>query len=121
MLCKLLSLVILLPKTLPVMSFIYSVFSRYLVGIPSPFREEKNMRLAQGRLLKRRFKLLLILLIAGSLWSISSLHSPTAHAAPAENNGVGATPFMGWSTWNFIGRHPTEANVKAQALAEANT
>ena len=28
--------------------------------------------------------------------------------------------FMGWSTWNFIGSHPTEANVEAQAQVVAN-
>jgi alpha-galactosidase len=42
---------------------------------------------------------------------------PGSQAARAEDNGVGLTPLMGWSTWNFIGRDPTAANVEAQALA----
>jgi alpha-galactosidase len=37
--------------------------------------------------------------------------------AHAENNGVGLTPLLGWSTWNFIGGDPTAANVEAQAQA----
>jgi alpha-galactosidase len=41
--------------------------------------------------------------------------SPTL--APAEQNGVAKTPQMGWSTWSFIRRSPTEAIMKAQALA----
>jgi len=40
-----------------------------------------------------------------------------AQPARAEGNGVGLTPLMGWSTWNFIGRDPTAANVEAQAAA----
>ncbi len=31
--------------------------------------------------------------------------------AQAEDNGVSLTPLMGWSTWNYIGRDPTAANV----------
>ncbi|HLZ58605.1 MAG TPA: alpha-galactosidase [Ktedonosporobacter sp.] len=59
---------------------------------------------------------ILALLTAGTFWSISSQPPRIAHA---ENNGVAVTPFMGWSTWNFIGHNPTEANVEAQARAEA--
>ena len=65
-----------------------------------------------------------ILLLATSLWGLStSLHPSTAHASAnvsAENNGASPTPFMGWSSWNFIGSHPTEANIEAQAQAEAS-
>ena len=35
----------------------------------------------------------------------------------AENNGVSQTPQMGWSSWSFVRRGPTEAIIKAQALA----
>jgi alpha-galactosidase len=35
----------------------------------------------------------------------------------AENNGVSRTPQMGWSSWSFVRRGPTEAIIKAQALA----
>jgi Alpha galactosidase A/NPCBM-associated, NEW3 domain of alpha-galactosidase/Alpha galactosidase C-terminal beta sandwich domain/Carbohydrate binding module (family 35) len=40
-----------------------------------------------------------------------------APAAHAEDNGVGLTPLMGFSTWNVPGRDPTAANVEAAALA----
>jgi hypothetical protein len=39
---------------------------------------------------------------------------PTAHA---ENNGVGLTPAMGWSSWSFIRHNPTAAIIEAQAKA----
>jgi len=39
------------------------------------------------------------------------------HSANASLPGA---PFMGWSTWNFIGHNPTEANVEAQARAVAS-
>lgn len=66
----------------------------------------------------------LVFLMAVSLWSFSNLRpQQVAHAKPmvsTENNGVGQKPFMGWSTWSFIGRNPTEANVEAQARVEAS-
>jgi hypothetical protein len=41
----------------------------------------------------------------------------TAPAARAENNGVGLTPAMGWSSWSFIRHDPTAAKIEAQAKA----
>jgi hypothetical protein len=41
----------------------------------------------------------------------------TAPSASAEDNGVGLTPAMGWSSWSFIRHDPTEAGIEAQALA----
>jgi hypothetical protein len=41
----------------------------------------------------------------------------TAPAAEAENNGVGLTPAMGWSSWSFIRHNPTAAIIEAQAKA----
>jgi hypothetical protein len=38
-------------------------------------------------------------------------------SAFAENNAVSQTPQMGWSSWSFVRRGPTEAIIKAQALA----
>ena len=38
-------------------------------------------------------------------------------AAHAENNGVGQTPAMGWSSWSFIRHNPTAAIIEAQAKA----
>jgi hypothetical protein len=40
-----------------------------------------------------------------------------APAARAENNGVGLTPAMGWSSWSFIRHDPTAAKIEAQAKA----
>jgi hypothetical protein len=40
-----------------------------------------------------------------------------APVARAEDNGVGLTPLMGWSTWNVPGRDPTAADDEAAALA----
>src|SRR5579884_778017 len=64
-----------------------------------------------------------IFLFILSIWGLTGLHGAVAHASarkPTENNGAAPTPFMGWSSWYFIGRNPTEANVKAQANAEAS-
>ena len=49
--------------------------------------------------------------------SVTAAMLPAALPAQAENNGVGLTPLLGWSTWNVIGRDPTAANVEAQAAA----
>ena len=40
-----------------------------------------------------------------------------APAAQAEDNGVGQTPALGWSSWSFIRHDPTAANIEAQASA----
>jgi hypothetical protein len=37
--------------------------------------------------------------------------------AAAETNGVGLTPVMGWSSWDFLRHDPTEATVEAEAQA----
>jgi hypothetical protein len=39
----------------------------------------------------------------------------------AENNGLARTPPMGWSSWSFIRKNPTEANIEAQAAAMQST
>jgi hypothetical protein len=44
-----------------------------------------------------------------------------APAAHAEDNGVGLTPAMGWSSWSFIRSHPTAAKFEAQADALASS
>jgi hypothetical protein len=46
---------------------------------------------------------------------------PPASAANAQSNGVALTPPMGWSSWSFIRRNPTESNIGAQALAMKNS
>ena len=35
----------------------------------------------------------------------------------AEDNGVGSTPALGWSSWSFVRQHPTKANIEAAADA----
>jgi hypothetical protein len=43
--------------------------------------------------------------------------SSAAPPASAEDNGVGQTPAMGWSSWSFVRSHPTAATIEAQADA----
>jgi hypothetical protein len=45
----------------------------------------------------------------------------TAPAAHAEGNGAAVTPQSGWSSWSFVRKNPTEANIEAQAAAMAST
>ncbi len=45
----------------------------------------------------------------------------TAPNASASNNGLSITPAMGWSSWSFVRRNPTEATIKAQAAAMKNS
>jgi hypothetical protein len=40
-----------------------------------------------------------------------------ASRARAEDNGVGLTPALGWSSWSFIRHNPTAARIEAQADA----
>jgi alpha-galactosidase len=54
-------------------------------------------------------------LVTGAL--VTGALPGTVMPAGAETNGVSLTPLLGWSTWNFIGRNPTAANVEAQAAA----
>jgi hypothetical protein len=54
---------------------------------------------------------------AGGLLLAAGLAATGAPAASAEDNGVGATPAMGWSSWSFIRHNPTAANIEATAKA----
>jgi alpha-galactosidase len=88
-------------------------------------RSEYNMKSIQRTtLLRKSLTFFFVFLVAVSLWGFSTRqHVRAAYASPqrpAENNGAAQTPFMGWSSWNFIGSHPTEANIEAQAQAEAS-
>ena len=47
-----------------------------------------------------------------------AVNAPTAHA---QDNGVGRTPLMGWSSWSFIRHDPTAAKIEAQADAMRNS
>ena len=37
--------------------------------------------------------------------------------ASRDDNGVGLTPAMGWSSWSFLRDRPTEASIEAEAKA----
>ncbi len=74
----------------------------------------------QGKLFRKSLIFLLMLLVVSLLWSFSDVGSGHSSVAHAEDNGVANTPFMGWSTWSFIGKKPTEANVEAQARVLAS-
>jgi hypothetical protein len=46
---------------------------------------------------------------------------PGAPSASAEDNGVGLTPAMGWSSWSFLRHGPDAGNIEAQAAAMKNS
>jgi hypothetical protein len=67
--------------------------------------------------MRRRF---LTGLAAAALGAIG-LAVPTAPPAAAATNGLSLKPAMGWSSWSFVRRNPTEAVMKAQADAMASS
>ncbi|MCI3271116.1 glycosyl hydrolase family 28 protein [Streptomyces cylindrosporus] len=52
-------------------------------------------------------------------WIGTSYATPAAAYAPMSDNGQSLRPAMGWSSWSFVRRWPTEAKIKAQADALA--
>ena len=58
---------------------------------------------------------LVAVIVAAPLVSVAALSA--APAARAEDNGVGQTPALGWSSWSFIRSNPTAAKIEAQADA----
>ncbi|WP_370084176.1 RICIN domain-containing protein [Streptacidiphilus sp. MAP12-16] len=44
-----------------------------------------------------------------------------ASPVAAQANGAGLTPPMGWSSWSFLRKNPTESNIEAQAAALASS
>ncbi|MEV6012428.1 alpha-galactosidase [Streptomyces sp. NPDC051976] len=52
---------------------------------------------------------------------LAALSTAGAPASYASDNGQSLRPAMGWSTWSFVRRTPTEAAVKAQADAMASS
>jgi hypothetical protein len=66
-----------------------------------------------------QMKRLARILVAGLAAVPFTVLAVTSAAPPAsaEDNGVGLTPLMGFSTWNVPGHDPTAANVEAAALA----
>lgn len=61
----------------------------------------------------------LIPALAASLIAIplSAIPIMIPSAAIAEDNGVGLTPALGWSSWSFIRHNPTATDIEAQARA----
>jgi Alpha galactosidase A/Alpha galactosidase C-terminal beta sandwich domain len=57
----------------------------------------------------------------GAALVIALLAGGALQNASAEDNGLERTPVLGWSSWSFLRRHPTSAQVKAQALALHNS
>jgi hypothetical protein len=65
-----------------------------------------------NKLIRALVSILLVIPLAAVIATVSSVPP-----ASAEDNGVGLTPLMGWSTWNVPGRDPTAADDEAAALA----
>ncbi len=69
-----------------------------------------------------RFWLLVLAGVTAAVTAVATVVLPVARPEKVRpervgHNGVGLTPLMGWSTWNYIGGDPTRANVEAQAAA----
>jgi alpha galactosidase A-like protein/alpha-galactosidase-like protein/alpha galactosidase C-like protein len=68
---------------------------------------------------KRWTRILASVLMAAPFAMGAVVAATVTAAAPAsaEDNGVGMTPALGWSSWSFVRHDPTEAGIEAQALA----
>ncbi|MFL5662576.1 MAG: NEW3 domain-containing protein [Ktedonobacteraceae bacterium] len=75
----------------------------------------------QGKQQRRCLAIVLAFLVAISFWGMGNQNPQVAHAMPLENNGVGLTPALGWSSWSFIRHDPTSAKIEAQADAMKNS
>ncbi|MFC8673344.1 alpha-galactosidase [Streptomyces griseorubiginosus] len=59
--------------------------------------------------------------VAGLLLAAAVPLLGTAQPAAASDNGQSVRPAMGWSSWSYVRRTPTEAKIKAQADALVST
>ncbi|MEU1400777.1 alpha-galactosidase [Streptomyces sp. NPDC005728] len=59
--------------------------------------------------------------LAGLLIAAAIPLLTAARPAAASDNGQSVRPAMGWSSWSFVRRWPTEAKIKAQADALVST
>jgi alpha-galactosidase len=101
-----------------VIASIWGKFTQWVGMYPSVLKKGKNMMRMQGMLYRRSLTIFFVaLLLSISLFAVNGQNTNVAHA---ENNGLVATPFMGWSTWSYVGTDPTEAKVEAQARVEAS-
>ena len=73
---------------------------------------------ADGRTRRARLCLLAVFAL---LCSVLVTAGVAASPARAEDNGAAQTPQSGWSSWSFIQRNPTQANIEAQADAMVST
>ena len=55
------------------------------------------------------------------LCSVLAAMGVTASPAHAESNGAATSPQSGWSSWSFVRKNPTEADIEAQANAMSTT
>ncbi len=80
------------------------------------------MKHTQGMLIRKALIIVFILLVSSFYFDMSGPAQQQVARASATpvSNGVGTMPFMGWSTWDFIGGNPTQANIEAQANVEAS-
>ena len=58
---------------------------------------------------------------AGTLAAALTVVAANPSPAAASDNGLSIRPAMGWSSWSFVRRSPTEAVIKAQADALKNS
>lgn len=63
----------------------------------------------------------LVVTLVGLLLASAIPLLATARPAAASDNGQSVRPAMGWSSWSFVRRTPTEAKIKAQADALVST
>jgi alpha-galactosidase len=68
------------------------------------------------RLRSARTRAFVLAVAAGTMAMAATAVLPVS-VANAENNGVGLTPALGWSSWSFIRHNPTAAKIDAQADA----
>lgn len=65
----------------------------------------------------KRLRTLLTGALGLALATAGFLMAPPQQQAAASDNGLSVRPAMGWSSWSFVRRWPTEAKLKAQADA----
>lgn len=89
--------------------------------IRTPFRGRDRARTtAPGTAFATRVRRRMVALGAAGLLvaaGVTATAGATAAPAQAEDNGVGARPALGWSSWSFVRHDPSAATIEAQARA----
>src|SRR5579884_2060079 len=86
---------------------------------------KENIAVFRCRTIMRWFTRLLLVVFAVLSLLVIGLGTQYAPAAQAANNGLGATPYLGWSSWSLTGNHVSgygnswlnAAHVEAQSDA----